>query len=357
MDKKIQMMAGPTAVPDRVLAAMNHRSISHRSIEYSTIQGRVTTNLKKLFNTENEVLVLTSSGTGAMEAVLINCFMPNDEVVVPVTGYFSDQFAKMAEIFGLNVFRVNFEFGETADVEVVMRAVKPTTKGVIVVHNESSTGVFNDLEAFGKALKATDALLITDSVSGLGGLEIKFDEWNVDVALTSSQKCLMSPAGLSFVTLSEKAWRSVEGSTFPKYYFDLKLARKYNKINQTLATPAVYTVIAVDEALKMILEEGLDNIYLRNKENSRLIIDGVKKIGLKIVPIEEKFASPTLTAIHVPGKSKYYVGELAKHGIIVGGGVAPFTEDIFRVGTMGYVSKNDVVAFLDALSEIVKITK
>lgn len=357
MEKKIQMMVGPTAIPHRVLKAMNHESISHRSKEYSAIQERVTTNLKKVFGTKQEVLVLTSSGTGAMESVILNCFSPNDEIVVPVIGRFSEIFASMGEIYGLKVKRVMFELGETADVDRVMKEVTSSTKGVLVVHNESSTGVYNDLEAFGKALKETNALLVTDSVSGLGGLEIKMDEWHVDVALTSSQKALMTPAGLAFIALSEKAWSRVEESKFPKHYFDYKKASKFNEINQTLTTPAVYTVLAADEALKMIFEEGLDNVYLRHLNNTRLIIEGVKKAGFKLFAKDEKFASPTLTAVYAPGKSKYIVSELAKRNIIVNGGLGSLAEDVFRVGTMGYVSENDVIAFLHALKEIVRDMK
>ncbi len=352
--KPIQMMIGPTAIPDRVLRAMNHISISHRSKEYSAVHERVTTNLKRVLNTENEVLILTSSGTGAMEAVILNCFSPGDEIVVPVIGKFSEQYAQMAEIYGLKVKRVMFEYGRTADVEIVMKEVTSSTKGVFVVHNESSTGIYNDIEAFGKALKDTNALLVADSVSGLGGLEIRMDEWNIDVVLTSSQKALMSPAGLAFVALSEKAWSKVECSSFPKYYFDFKIARKFNEIHQTLTTPGVYTLFAVDEALKMIFEEGLENIYIRNKNNTELLLEGIKETGLNLLAKDEKFASPTLTAVHVPGKSKYFISELAKRDVIVGGGMPPLTEDVFRVGTMGYVSKNDVTVFLHELKDVVK---
>lgn len=354
MQKKIQMMVGPTAIPHRVLKAMSRESISHRSKEYSIIQERVTNNLKKVFGTKQEVLLLTSSGTGAMESVIQNCFSPDDEIVVPIIGNFSEQFALMGEIYGLKVNRVEFELGETADVNRVMKEVTIATKGVFVVHNESSTGVYNDLEAFGNAIKDTNALLITDSVSGLGGLEMRMDEWHVDVALTSSQKALMTPAGLAFVALSEKAWSRVEESKFPKHYFDYKKASKFNEINQTLTTPAVYTVFAVDEALNMIFEEGLDNLYSRHRTNTELIIKGVKEVGLKLFAKDEKFASPTLTAVYAPGKSKYIVSQLAKKNIIVNGGLAPLTEDVFRVGTMGYVSENDVIAFLYALKQVVK---
>lgn len=356
MNKQIQMMVGPSAIPHRVLKAMNHTAISHRSQEYSEMQKRVTDNFKKIFQTKNDVIPLTSSGTGAMQAALINCFSLNDKVVVPVMGKFSEQFAYMAETFGLNVKRVKFELGETANVKRVMEKVEKDTAGVIVVHNESSTGVFNDLEAFGKMLKDTETLLITDSVSGLGGLEMKMDEWNVDVVLTSSQKCLMSPPGLAFISLSDKAWKRVEQSTIPKYYFDLKRAREFNiNANQTPTTTAIYTMFAVDEALKMVFEEGLENVYRRHLDNSRKIIEEVKLMGLELLAKDEKYASPALTAIKIPGKAKEIVGALAKKSIIVNQGLPPLADDTFRVGTMGYVSEYDVVAFIYELKNILNI--
>lgn len=188
MKKEVSMMVGPTAVPDRVLQAMNRKSISHRSPEYCEIHGRVREGLKKIFNTKNEVYILTSSGTGAMEAVLQNCFNFGDEIIVPVLGTFSEQFASMCDAFNMRTKRVKFELGEAADVNRVMAEVTPDTKGVVVIHNESQTGVTNDIEAFGKALAKTDILLITDSVSGAAGIEMRMDDWNVDVVLTGSQK-------------------------------------------------------------------------------------------------------------------------------------------------------------------------
>ena len=357
MNKLIQLMVGPTAIPQRVLNAMNVAAFSHRTKQYDDLQERVTNNLKKVFQTKNEVLVMTSSGTGSMEAVIQNCFSPGDEVVVPVMGGFSDQYARMCEAYGLNVKRVTFEYGETADVDTVMKEVTANTKGLFLTHNESSTGVSNDAEGFGKVLKDTDILFVVDSVSGLGGLEIKMDEWSIDAVLTSSQKALMSPPGLSFISLSDKAWERTKTSTFPKYYFDLNLAREFNKKNETLTTPSIYTLLAVDEALKMMEEEGFDNIYKRHKENTQIIIQGVKKLGFELFLKDERFASATLTAISTPGKSKYIVSELAKRNVIVNGGIGKYAEDFFRVGTMGYVNKNDVYTFLNALEDIVNNMK
>ena len=352
MQKEVQMMVGSTAIPERILRAMARPSISHRSKEYSMIQERVTSGLKEILGTSQDVLLLTSSGTGAMEAVIQNLFAYGDEVVVPVQGNFSKLFAEIAQRYGLKVDRVEFELGETADVDRVMGRVTPSTKAVFVVHNESSTGVYNDLKSFGEALKDSEALLVTDSVSGLGGLELKMDEWNIDVALTSSQKALMSPPGLAFVSLSERAWQRIRDDNFPSYYFDFKLAREFNKVNQTPATPSVYTVFAIDEAISMIKEEGLENLYSRHISNTKILTEGIKEAGYKLFARDENFASPTLTAVSAPGRARYIVSELAKKGIIVNGGLKPLQEDIFRVGTMGFVSENDVIAFLHGLKQI-----
>lgn len=352
MKKEVSMMVGPTAVPERVLKAMNRKSISHRSPEYCEIHQRVRDGLKKIFKTKNEVFILTSSGTGAMEAAIQNCFSFGDEVIVPVIGTFSEQFASMAEAHQLKVIRVKFDLGEAADVNKVMEYVTPDTKGIFVIHNESSTGVTNDIEAFGKALEGSDVLLITDSVSGAGGLEMRMDEWNIDVVLSGSQKALMVPAGLSFISLSDKAWKATEKSNLPKFYFNLSKAKKFQDKNQTPNTPAVYNVFAVDEALKMIFEEGLDNVYKRHIDNTNRIIEGVRKLGYDIFPKDDKYASRTLTAVYAPGKAKEIVKGLSEQGVIVNGGLTPIADDVFRVGTMGYVYKEDVGGFLEALAKL-----
>lgn len=353
-DKKIRMMVGPTEIPQRVLQAMNRQVISHRSKEYSEMHGRVVEGMKKLFRTDGEIIILTTSGTGTMESVIQNCFSANDKVVVPVVGNFSKRYGDIAEAYGLEVVRVEFEPGETADVEKVMAVVDADTKGVLLVHNESSTGIFNDLEAFGKALKDTDTLLITDSVSGTGGLDVEMDNWGVDVVLTGSQKALMAPPGLGFVALSDKAWKHIEEATLPKYFFDYKRMRDFNKKNQTPWTVAIHTMFAVDEALNMVFEEGLEEIYIRHNNNAKMIRDGVKKLGLELFAKDENFASPTLTTVYAPGKAKAIVKALGENGVIVGGGLAPFDEDTLRIGTMGYISENDVAATLYALEKSLK---
>lgn len=352
MKKEVVMMVGPTAVPDRVLDSMHRKSISHRTPEYCEIQARVSQGLKKVFGTNQEVYTLTSSGTGAMEAAIQNCFSFGDEVIVPVLGVFSSQFADMAEAYNLKVVRDEYELGEAADLDRVMALVTESTKGIFIIHNESATGVYNDLEAFGEALKDRDILLISDSVSGAGGLEMKMDQWHIDILLSSSQKALMVPAGLAFIALSDKAWKATETSDIPKFYFDLNKAKNFYQIDQTPNTPGVYNVFAVDEALKMIFEEGLEKVYDRHEKNTQAIIKGVRQLGYDIFPKDEKRASRTLTAVYAPGKAKRIVAELAKKGITVNGGLGVLAEDVFRVGTMGYVYEDDVETFLKALAEI-----
>ncbi len=354
MKKNIYLMCGPTATPERVRHAMNRQIVSHRSEEYNRVHESVSTNLRKLFQTENYVLILTSSGTGAMESVIQNCFSSGDKVVAAITGNFGERFATIAETYGLNVTRVEFELGETADVNKVMEYVDSDTKGVLVVHNESSTGVFNDLKAFGEALKDSNTLLVTDSISGMGGLELKMDEWHIDVVLTSSQKALMTPPGLSFVSLNDKAWNAVEKSRNPRFYFDFKKARESDKLDQTPWTCPVHTVYGINEALNMIFDEGLDNVHKRHNINAQLVREGVENLGLSLFSKDINYASPTLTAVSAPGKAKKIVKRLAEQGVIVAGGLNPLAEDTFRVGTMGYVSENDVVGFLHVLEKILK---
>lgn len=355
MIKNTYFMVGPTAIPERVLHAMNRQIISHRSQDFYEIFERLTNNLKKIFQTKNDVLVLTCSGTGAMEAGIQNCFTAGDNIVVPIIGEFSERYAIMGEKYGLDVTRVEFELGETANVEKVMQFVTTSTKGVLVVHNESATGVFNDIKAFGKALNDTEALLICDSVSGMGGLEMKMDEWNVDVAFTSSQKALMSPPGLGFISLSEKAWKVVEHNNNKNFYFDLLDAKKFHKLNQTPWTPAISVIIGADEALTMILEEGTDNVYNRHINNSILVREGVKKLGFDMFPKDLNYASTTVNTVSAPGKAKQIVNELKKHGVIISGGQGILGDDTFRVGTMGYVSETDVASFLYALDKVINI--
>lgn len=352
IDKKIQMLVGPTEIPHRVMNAMAHDAISHRGDLYKKVQHNVMKGIKKIFKTEQDILVYTASGTGAIEATVMNLFKPGDEIVIPINGVFSELLYDVSAGYDLDIKRVEFEYGTEIDVEETLRHVTDHTKGVFVIHNESSTGVVNNIEEFGNKLKDTEVLLLVDSVSSAGGINIEMDNWNLDVVLTASQKALMAPPGLSFVALSEKAWEQAEKVANNKYYFNFLKDRDYSKRNLTVHTPATHTLLAVEEAMKMIKEEGFENVLERHAHNAKLVRDGLKELGFTLYAKDESSASPTLTAVYAEGEAKYYVQELAKRNIEVGGGKSPLSDDTFRIGTMGYVSRNDVEAVLAALADI-----
>lgn len=354
MKKDILLMVGPTVIPDRVIKAMNNQIISHRSSEFSVIGTELNENLKKVFQTQNDVLTLTGSGTSSMEAAIQNCFSEGDEVVVAVLGVFSERMALIAEKFGLKVKRAYFPLGQDADVDTVMSYVTKNTKGVFIVHNESATGVYNDIQKFGEELKDTDILLVVDSVSGLGGINLEVDNWHVDIAFTASQKALMGPPGLSLITLSGKAWKACEKSTMPTFYFDLLEARKFNAIGQHPWTPAVYSVIGLNESLKIIMEEGLQNVFARHDKLSKMVIDGMKNLGIELFPKEERYASKTVNTFKFD-KSQLFVKKIKDdYGVEISGGQDSLRDSTFRVGTMGYVAETDVAAYLYAAENVLK---
>lgn len=353
MKKNIMLMAGPTAIPEREIKAMDRQVIFHRSAEFENIAKELNENLKKVFKTKEEVMVLTGSGTAAMEATIQNCFSPGDEVIAVVLGVFSKRMADMAKAYGLNVITVEKPNGEAATVDEVLEKVTSKTKGVFAIHNESATGVTNDIAAFGEAFKDTDILLCVDTVSGLGALEFEFDKWHVDVAFASSQKALMGAPGTAVIALSEKAWKAVEKSTFPKFYLDLKLARDFGVKGQHPWTPAVYSIIGLNESVKMICEEGIDNVIARNTKLSEMTVQGLKKLGINIFAKDSKRASKSVNTFYYE-KSPEFVSKLKEeYGIEIYNGQADLFNTTFRVGTMGYVAETDIAAFLYAAEQVI----
>lgn len=354
MKKNIMLMAGPTAIPDKAIKAMDRQIIFHRSKEFEDITKELNANLKKVFKTTQEVMVLTGSGTAAMEATIQNCFSPGDEVIVAVVGVFSRRMADMADVYGLNTIRIEKPNGEVVTVEDVMSKMTDKTKGVFIVHNESATGVTHDIKAFGEALKDTNALLCVDTVSGIGAIDIAFDEWNIDVAFASSQKALMGAPGTAVICLSEKAWKFTESSTFPKFYFDLKLARDFGIKGQHPWTPAIYSIIGLNESVKMIVEEGIDNVIARNEKLSEMVVEGLGKLGIKLYAKDAAYASKSVNTFAYD-KSPQFVAKLEEeYGIQIYNGQADLYDTTFRVGTMGYVAETDVAAFLYAAEQVVK---
>ncbi len=275
--------------------------INHRGPEFAEMQGRIMERLKLFFRTENEVYVYTTSGTGVMEAAVVNTLSEGDKVLAVSIGEFGARFADIAETFGANVKRLDFEPGTQADAKVVAENVEPDTKAVIVTHNETSTGVTNDISAISKAVKAVnpEVLLIVDAISSLGCLPFATDAWGVDVATTASQKGFMIPPGLGFITMSPRAWAAYERSDMRKYYMDIGKAKKYAEIGQTPFTPAVSLYYGLDLALDMMYQEGLEQTNARHHAVADYTRNRIKALGLKLLA-EGPQASDTVTSVVVP---------------------------------------------------------
>ena len=344
---------GPTPCPDEVLQAMTKQMINHRGPEFARILNRVTESLKILFQTRNDIFLLTGSGTGGLEAAVVNTLSPGDTVLSVSIGVFGDRFTSIAEQYGAEVIPLKFEWGKAADPDEVRRALEkdPKIKAVLVTHNETSTGVTNDLASLSSVIKEFDKLLIVDAISSLGSINLPVDEWGCDIAVTGSQKGWMAPPGLAMVSVSETAWQAHANASMPRFYWDFSRARSYLEKGQTPWTPAVSTVFAMNSSLGMMIDEGLPNIIARHARIGQLARDGVKSLGLTLFA-DESFASNTVTAINAPeGVNANDLRKilLAENEIVLGGGQQRLDGMIFRIGHLGLVAEEDVQAVISAL--------
>ncbi len=345
---------GPTPVPHRVGLAQV-RMVHHRTEEFGETLARVLEGLKFVYQTDNEVMFLTSSGTGGMEGAITNCFSPGDRVVVFAGGKFGQRLVELSTYFGLDTIEVQHEWGDCADPAALEDALErnPGVKGVFLTQSETSTGVVNDVEAFGRIVAKTDALFLVDAISGLGAVEFKTDEWGVDLAISGSQKGLMTPPGLAFVAVSDKAWKAIDVATLPRYYFCFKAARAAQAKSppQTPYTPAITLVQALDVAIQMIREEGLDNVFARHELFARATRAAVETLGLKFVASDRTRAN-VCTSVWSPEGLKS--GDLVKHlrnefGVSIAGGQGKLKGRIFRLGHVGYFDQFDIISQVAAL--------
>jgi len=346
---------GPTPVPPRVLEASARPMINHRGREFVSILERVTKRLKEFFLTQNDLFILTTSGTGAMETTVVNTLSPGDRVLVISIGAFGDRFANIAEAYGAVVSRLDYEWGKAADPEDVRRALAadPAIKAVLVTHNETSTGVTNPLEDIAKVVREFDKLLLVDAVSSLSAIPVRTDDWGLDFVATGSQKGWMVPPALAMVSVSPRAWEAHAQAKMPRYYFDITAAKNYLERGQTPWTPAVSVFFGLDLALEMMAQEGLENIFARHRRLGQFTRDGVKALGLQLFA-DERFASDTVTAVKVPegvdGKTLNRLCE-DEYDLIIAGGQAKLAGKIFRIGHLGFVSEEDIKAALDVLAK------
>ncbi len=347
---------GPTPCPPEILKVMSRQMINHRGEEFGRILGNVTTKLKQIFQTKNEVYVLTGSGTGGMEAAIVNTLSPGDKVLSVSIGVFGDRFATIARIYGAQVIPLTFEWGKAADPDTVRKALQAdaSIKAVLVTHNETSTGVTNDLGAISKVVKGAGRLLLVDAISSLGSIDLPIDKWGCDVVVTGSQKGWMVPPGLAMVSVSQEAWQAHAKAKMPRFYWDFAQAKKYLEKNQTPWTPAVSVVFGLELALEMMLKEGMSNIYARHARCAKLARDGVKALGLKLFA-DEAYASNTVTAVDSsngldPKKLTKILREENK--IVLSGGQQTLDGKIFRIGHLGWVTEEEIKDVISAIKVV-----
>lgn len=354
MKKEYIFTPGPTPVPPEVALAQV-RMVHHRTDEFGETLARVLEGLKRVFKTENEVMLLASSGTGAMEAAITNCFSPGDKVIAFAGGKFGERLVELARVFKLDTVEIQHEWGANAEPADLERALErhPDARGVFLTQSETSTGVVNDVEAFGRVLAGSDALFLVDAVSGLGAVDFRTDEWGVDLAVSGSQKGLMTPPGLGFVAVSERAWKAMDSARLERYYFCFKAARAAQSKNppQTPFTPAITLVQALDVALSMLEREGLDNVFRRHELFARATQAAVQALRLEFLA-KDRSRAFVCTSVKSPEGLKS--GDLVKHmrneyGVSIAGGQGRLKGRIFRLGHVGFFDRFDIVSQVAAL--------
>ena len=346
---------GPTPCPPQALEAMGRQMINHRGAEFGKILNSITAKLKQAFQTKADVFVLTASGTGGMEAAIVNTLSPGDKVLSLANGFFSERFADIAEQYGAEVTRLNFQWGKPVDFDVVEKALKADgdIKAVLATHNETSTGMTNDIKGIGALVKQFDKLLLVDAISSLGCINLPTDDWNCDVVVTASQKGWMVPPALAMVSVSEKAWRAHAQAKMPRYYWDFAKAKDFLQKGQTPWTPAIPVFYALDVTLDLMLNEGLDNIFTRHARIAQTARNGVKSLGLSLFP-DEEYASNTVTAVNAADTidaAKLIQTLREQYNIILAGGQARLSGKLFRIGHLGLVHENEINSVLEALGK------
>ena len=364
---------GPTPVPPDILEAVAHPMVNHRGREFAALISRVAERLKDWFQTSNDVLILSASGTGGLESAVVSTLSPRDRVLSVSIGAFGERFAAIADTYGAEVIPLQYEWGQAARAEDVRQALAehPDVKAVLVTHNETSTGVTNPLEEIARAIRSQESgvrsqapsrasgrtdgpLVLVDAVSSLGAIPFEADGWGLDVVVTGSQKGWMVPPGLAFVSMSERAWRAYENAKMPRFYFDLGRHRDALPKGQTPWTPAMSIFFGLDVALERMAEEGAERIFTRHASMGRMVREGVKAFGLELLCQDERYASDTVTAIKCPEGVE--VSALRntmedEYNVVIAGGQGKLQGKIFRIGHLGLVEEEDIRETLAALEQ------
>ena len=353
---------GPTPVPADILQAVAHPMVNHRGREFAALISRVAERLKDFYLTSNDVLILSASGTGGLEAAVVNTLSPGDKVLSVSIGSFGERFAAIADIYGAEVIPLQYEWGQAARADDVRQALaeQPDVTAVLVTHNETSTGVTNPLEEIARVVRDADPstgsgrTLLVDAVSSLGAIPLETDGWGLDVVVTGSQKGWMVPPGLAFVSMSERAWRAYENAKMPRFYLDLGRHRDLLPKGQTPWTPTMSIFFGLDVALERMVEEGMERIFARHASIGRMVRRGVNELGLELLCQDERFASDTVTAIKCPdGVEVSALRTLLEddYGVVLAGGQGKLQGKIFRIGHLGLVEEDDITQTLSSLEQ------
>ncbi len=357
MQKKYLLAPGPTPVPPEALLAMAMPIIHHRAPDFLPVLDSAKKGLQWLYQTKNDVLILCSTGTGGMVGSVNNFLNPGDDVLVINGGKFGERWTKICHAYGMKVEEIVVEWGYAVKPAQVEAALKknPKIKAVFVQANETSTGVYHDVKSLAAVVKNTDALFVVDAISALVAHDIRTDEWGIDVMIGGSQKGVMLPPGLSFVSVSDKAWKMADLSKTPKFYFNFKKERENLAKNQTLFTSAVTLIIGLNECIKMLQAEGLDKVFARHERLAKATRAGAAALGLKLFPKESP--SNALTAIEAPAGvdgQTIYKDLRVKYGITGAGGQDKLKGKIFRIAHLGYADTFDVITAIAGIEMVLK---
>ena len=350
--KRLLFTPGPTPVPEQVRLAMAEPIIHHRQHEFKELFHRVSENLQYLFQTSQQVYTLTSSGTGAMEAAVCNLLSRGDTAVYVNGGKFGGRWGELCSAYGVNAQEIAVEWGDAVHEDQIVNMVNkfPKAKAIFLTHSETSTGALTDVCSIANRVRnLTDAILVVDGISSVCALEVRMDDWGIDVLLTASQKGLMMPPGLAFLAMNERARKLVELSRLPKYYFSLNSARKSFADSETPWTPAISLFVGLDIALQMIRKEGIENVWRRHGKLARAVRAGCEALQLQLFP---KNPSNALTAVRVPATiaGDQLLNEMKdRHGITFAGGQGHLKGKIFRIAHIGYYDELDIIAMISAL--------
>ncbi len=352
MRKNYLLAPGPTPVPESALLAMAQPMIHHRTPQFSEIFKETAELLKHVFQTQEDVLILAASGTGAMEGTIVNLYSPGDEVIVVNGGKFGERWGKISEAYGLKAHWLNVEWGKAVDPDAVKKLLdaNPNVKGVLVQASETSTTAAHPVKELAALTKDRNCLLIVDGITAVGVFDLPMDSWGIDVLVSGSQKAFMLPPGLAFASLSAKAWKFQETAKCPRFYFDFKKERKNLKDNTTAYTPAVSLITGLREALKLIKEEGLQNVFARHDRLARATRAAATALGLKLLAPDAP--SNAATGVFVPegvegGKLVKYLRDTM--GITLAGGQDHLKGKILRIAHLGYVDTFDIIIAISAI--------